>query len=381
VSRRRGADNRWLIPTLLLFVVVPVAGAVTAAVGGGGDDGGEPFFPTRTPASYAITYTVTDMTQSRPTRTTERVQVRRPFESRVEVADAGGRVIGARASRLGALATQGGDGRWRELSLGPALATGDLRPGPALRDALERGWIDVRGRKEVVGRRCQVFRSGSTIAAGTLQRLARGGRDFADTCIDEAGLVLEEEWHIGGRRVQRRVAPAVDERAGSFDSAPDAEPVGESDGGGSSVEVKREGLPPGFFLDLRQAPSGFEHRGRYAVVPPRVDVGRNPLSQSSQAVSTAIVDVWVKGADMLVVEQGTRTDPNVGLPVPTTPVDVDLGPLGRGQGFVDFRTSEVRAELPAGAFVRIYGTLPLAELTRVAKQLEPRTDGTGLIPA
>lgn len=389
MSRRGGrGSSPWLLPTVLLFVVIPLAGAVAVAVGGSDDgDGasdGPVLLPRRTPLAYSVTYDVEDTTQERPTRTVEVLEVRRPFESRLSVRDASGRVLNERASRLGALATRGADGRWRELALGPALPTGDLRPGPALEDALARGWIQARGRRELLGRRCQVFRAGGSVSAGTLHRLRPGGRDFADACIDGSGIVLEETWHIGGRRVQRRVATWVDDRAtlesSSLAPPTETERIGPDQGGGSSVLVRRDGLPPGFFLDLSRPPNGFRHEGRFAVVPPKVDVGRNPLSPSNQAVSTAIADVWARGPDILVVEQGTVSDPNLALPEPTEPVDVDLGTLGRGTGYIDLRTSEVRAPLPAGAFVRVYGTLSLRELTAVAKALQPRTDGTGLVP-
>src|SRR5207247_7133823 len=87
-----------------------------------------------------------------------------------------------------------------------SLPGGDVRAGPVLEDALGAGVIERREQREVAGRRCQVYRSKDTAAGATLAPATDPTRQHADTCIDEAGVVLEEVVVTDGHQSRRRLA-------------------------------------------------------------------------------------------------------------------------------------------------------------------------------
>jgi len=390
-------SNRWIIPTVLLFVVLPVGGALFQAFGGDdpssdaeelrGDRSGSvslgrsrtPLLPdpAALPETYSIVYVATDTASEKVSITNEEVQVRRPFDARVTVRDGAeigkGDIRGLRVSRLTKIATRGSDGQWTVFDIPPALATTDVRFGAALDQALADGAIAVRERRRVEGRVCQVFRAGSSLQAGTLTPYQPGSPDFADVCIDEEGLVLEEVWSIDGKRVLRRLAAEVqtdvDLRDDRFAIPADARTVPPSQGGGSARPVDPQSRPPGAFRELppEAVPEGFELLGRWAVVSPRLDVMRDPTKPADPGSTASTVTVYVRGADVLVVDQGALTGSGT-LPTAAATRPANLGPLGQGEAITDFRMNEVRAQ-SGSDFVRIYGTLPIPLLVEAAHAL------------
>ena len=396
------ADNRWLVPALLLFVALPVGFAVFQAIGASdGADGLEearedragstslgrsaaPLLPTRVPRSYEIHYVSTDTARDPVAVSNEIRQVRRPFHARVttrEGAEPGrGKVLGQRISNDTTLATAGADGKWLVLEVGPTLATGDLRFGPALDRALAEGDVVARERRRVGGRTCQVFRAGSSLQAGSLTPYERGSSSYADVCIDDAGLVIEEVWVLDGKRVQRRLATAVREENdlddGLFTLPTEAARLSVQEGGGSATALTLDSRPPGPFYELPEParPPGFELVGRFALITPRLEVMRDPTNQSQPSSTTSVATVYVNGPDVLVVDQGTLTG-SATLPEAPTSRDVDLGLVGQGTAFSVFRTNEVRARR-GGDYLRIYGTLALEQLLEVTRSLTVTEGGT-----
>jgi hypothetical protein len=403
MTRRGGGRDRWVIPTLVLFVGLPVGLAVAQAFRGSssGDEqlerlredrtgssfvapAGAPLLPAREPASYDITYALVDTSREPVSRSNERRQVRRPFHARVTTRDGDvvgrGALLGQRISNPTSLATAGRDNRWLLLEIGPALATSDLRFGPALDLALAEGDLAVRERRRVQGRTCQVFRAGSSVQAGNLTPYEPGSSSWADVCIDEAGLVLEEIWTIDGVRAQRRLAVDVkedvelDDRL--FELPADATEVPTTEGGGSATPLTLDSRPPGAFYELPPAavPEGLSLTGRYALVTPRLEIQRDPTSAERPSSTTSVVSVYEGGPDLLVIDQGSLTG-SADLPEAPTSRPVDLGLLGQGTAFTDFRTNEVRV-VRGSEFVRISGTLPLERLLEVARRLTVAEGGT-----
>lgn len=396
--RTRGdAGNRWLIPAVILFVVLPVGGAIASAFLGG-DDGEAteasrlrndrsgsvslgvepvPLLPERAPETYAIVYLVTDTATDEVNRSHEELQVRRPFDARAITRDGHdvgrGAVRSQRVSRLTKLAISSTGGQWTLFDIPPALATGDVRFGPALDQALADDQVEVRERRRVAGRECQVFRAGSSLQAGILSPYTKGAASFADVCVDEDGLVLEEVWTLNGKRVQRRVATEVqtdvDLRDERFALPDNPRTIPARDGGGSARPVDPASRPPGAFRVLpdTDVPDGFTLAGRWAVVSPRLDVMRDPLSTGQPNSTSSLVDVYTRGADVLVVDRGAVTGTGA-LPEAEAAQPVELGALGLGVAITDFRMNEVRSQ--AGAdFVRVYGTLPIPLLIEAARAL------------
>src|SRR5205085_1271869 len=94
------------------------------------------------------------------------------------------------------------------------------------------------------------------------------------------------------------------------------------------VTISDTSRPPGLtFWEPSQAPAGFSHLGRFAVVPPQPPAGtRGP----PPALSTAIDDVYGRGPDVIVVEQGPAAGARASQPPGGQ--DVDLGALGQRRG-------------------------------------------------
>ena len=116
--------------------------------------------------------------------------------------------------------------------------------------------------------------------------------------------------------------------------------------------------------------------GRYATVPLTAEL----LKPDSKKVIAGLVDVYVRGADGVVVDRGGKLDQSsVGPEDLGSLVDargVDLGPLGNGQvgigGFGPFGYREVRVTQPGGRYVVVAGTLTEDQLIAIARSLRPR---------
>src|SRR5205085_6718127 len=111
----------------------------------------------------------------------------------------------------GQVAVVGRDGT-KVTDVPPAMAGFDQRLDTVMGEALKDATLVRRERRRVAGRDCQVYRA----AAPLVERLTPfdpHGPDYADECIDEAGLLLEETWFDGGSLLRHRVATEVAERA------------------------------------------------------------------------------------------------------------------------------------------------------------------------
>lgn len=392
---------------MLLFVAAPVAFAVAQAVRStAGDDdsiearredrrgstqirsSGDVRLPDRVPLSYDITYLSTDTSRDPVTVTNERHQVRRPFHARVTIRQGdepgSGDIVGQRVSTETSLATAGRDARWLLLEIGPAIATSDLRFGSSLEQALAEGDFHPREQRRVEGRTCQVFRAGSSVQAGNLVPYEPGADSWADVCIDDAGLVLEELWVLDGRRVQRRLAIDVEEDVefddDLFDAPDDATALAVGEGGGSVTRLTPDSRPPGLFHELPSdvLPDGFTLMGKYALITPRLELARDPTAEAKPQSTSSVATVYVRGPDVLVVDQGNLTGDGTLPPAPTGR-DVDLGRLGQGTAFTDLRANEVRA-LRGSEYLRVYGTIPIQQLLAVTRELAV-VEGGSLTPA
>jgi len=305
--------------------------------------------------SYRITYRVRVAAGDDVTESIETIAVERPFRSRVEVSIDGDRT-GRRVSRFGALAIEG-DGGMRVLAVPPALGTSDVRPDAALPDAVERGLAERREVREVAGRRCRVYRVGSTVSDGTLVPLGTTTGEHADVCVDGDGLVLEEWWVQQGDALRHRLATEVEIGAPlardlfELDGEP---PPGPSDG--SVTVVPTPDPPPPSVLA-----GGHRWLGRYEITTAAL---QQPGSVEAAPARMSVVDVWTSGADFVVLEQA----PGTLAPTPYGMAIVVPG-VGRAELVVDLRATELRLTTADGSTVRLYGTVSASELTAIAGAL------------
>ena len=399
MARTAARSGGWLLPTVLLFVLLPVGFAVFTAVRGGEDDtqdrpelsrdgskqvDGDPDEPLalgEEPDSYRVVYRIERYDPDKVQVSEDRITVRRPFDGRVQ-SFIDGRKTGDRASRFGFLIITTGEGP-RTLVSPPSPATGDVRLAPALADATEEGWLDVRERREVLGRECQVYRAGSTVVAGTLVPVNSKAGERSDFCVDETGLLLEEVWFKDGLPLQRRIATSLevgkDYPDELFRLAEDEQAISMEQGNGFIREVDPASAFDGTVYRLTTPPEGAQYVGRYVVQPPTLSPFQNPLdTPTERREQVSMIDVWVRGADTLIFSQTIAADVSA---VPTdakTAKRFELGPIGEAATVLDLRSNEVRAALPEARFLRIAGTYERDELVDLAGSLRAE-EGKGLV--
>jgi hypothetical protein len=249
--------------------------------------------------------------------------------------------------------------------------------------ARQAGLLQFGKDDTVAGRRCRVVRSAQSLRTAPLLPLEHRATSYVDTCVDEAGLILREqivrEGAVASSRTAVRVDVGVTAAARGAYSATGA-PTPSGQGGGSIAALTPHSLPPGTTWTLPRPPKGFSLRGRYVVVVPQASaLGAGGSAAASEAPASQVVtleDVYVRGPDVIVVEQGGSTN-NARFAPPAGGRPVDLGVLGRGQLVLAATASSVVGE-PAGEskFVRVTGTVDPRLLIRTARALVSIDNGS-----
>lgn len=333
---------------------------------------------------YAVTYRVEGFTDDGgAVIDLERRWVRPPYASRVETVPADDEEAlptFLQISDFGVLQTGREDEEPLVLRSEPAIAPGDVRVGADLDAALDAGVLEWRHEERtILDRRCQVFRAGSPVDVATLGPSDASEESWADLCIGDDGLMLQEEWIFGGEPFRRRTAVEIDTSprlaAGLFDATGT---VTDGPEGGLLTELTEASVPPGVaFYALEAAPTGFTRRGRFGYSPPREVVD---LSAAEPAKVALILDVYEDGdGGILVVANGGTSNNSALVEVGPDDVTVDLGALGEAEIVLGLRQNELRVGFERGRFLRVWGTLDVAELTAVARSLTPTTDPNGQV--
>jgi hypothetical protein len=310
----------------------------------------------RVPHAYRIAYRTETFSGAGPAVSRSTTIVQRPFASRV------GDSVESFARHA-----ERGSSFW--IAPGPPAA--DRRPDAVIEEGIEDGYLLARETRRVAGRVCRVFRAGGSSVASSLPRLETA-KEMTDVCVDEAGLVLEEVTFADDEITRRTVATSVSERDdGERIKAP--KPRGDARQVGSVIELEPDSrLPGGTFWELEDGPKGFEPIGRYSVVPAGQPGFSDPMSRTT--VITFVSEVWTRGPDVFVVEQGATQgadafgrDPNARR--------VKAGKLGTGELRYSMLASEVRFDTGGTRFARVRGTLPPSELLAIARDLRGRPEG------
>jgi hypothetical protein len=332
------------------------------------------------PDRYRITYRVS--APGAPDHI-EEMWVDRPFASVVRDLSGGVPYI-ERVTRLGelVLAGTGPEAALVHVPLMPAPT--DIRLDAVLGAALHLHRLVARGTTTVGGQRCQTFRSAAPLASGPLG-VVNSGSMYVDSCIDARGLLVGESTVRDGKVVARReaISVAVGLAAGTDrDAAMNGVKPATNHGGGGVRALTLDSRPSsGPFWDVPRAPDGYVHAGRYAVVPSQPQAyedrsGLNALGVPGSLVAS-IDDVYVRGRDAIVIEQGSTVNDAKFSP-PTGGENIDLGSvLGRGQLLLSASASEVAAEPHEGRrFVRVIGTATPDELIAIARSMRLQPAGT-----
>ena len=304
--------------------------------------------------------------------TIEDLAVDRPFTSRRVTRSAPDAPVTEEETSFGRIATGTGSATPQVIATTPTPA--DDRIDAILEDALEAGVLVAREERRVAGERCRVVRSGAS--RDVLDRPTP--TSYVDTCVSADGLVLERWTVEGGRPVEQRVVTNVDREPSEplTPRLPTEPTLDINTGGGFVRRADPTSEPPGEFVVLDAPPDGFTFEGRFTVIPAQA-----ALSDPEQrdAVVAGTTDVYRRDGDVILLDRGaTRGTVRVFEPHPQATA-VDLGPLlGPGEALTTWRGSEVRVTRPGGRFVRISGTVPLAQLQELARALRQTPGGDGL---
>jgi hypothetical protein len=328
------------------------------------------------PTAYNVVYRFDSYGSSGTNTTTEEFTVQRPFNGKV-VAKSG--------------APPGTDRQWQATSnfglyesttaqnssqvqhAAPQPALGDFRLDATLSDLVSTGTFAARERRTVLGRECQVYRTGQPLESFSTQPAS--ATDYTDVCIDSSGLMLEEVSVQAGKLAERVIATSVDDHStpadGTFTIS--GTPATIANGGSEFTAIDANAAPaPGYWV-LGTIPDGYQHQGRYLL---RVQAN-SPASSAPTTTTTTVagaapvtadgwVDVYVNGDKTIIIQQGpTAAEPQN---APTTGASVQIGSLGSAQA-----TTELTANLliahpatPGAWFVSVTGTVPMATLQQIA---------------
>lgn len=346
----------------MVGAVVVVAAAVVAAVGlsltGGSPGvalGGEALA-----GRYQVVYQVT--TSNAPTRRWEVLTVTDPFDvsDLTYTADprSGARPAAGSVSTYDALYDLRG-GRLQLVTYRqPALGSGDQALVAELGDLTQRGLATrLTGRRTVAGVGCDELRV-SEPPAGPLTPIGRSGHD--DLCLTRSGVELSETWTLGGKVVLRRAA--VEVTIGSADRriAVGPAPAPGAPGAEALVAVSRPAAAT--FLLAPPTPSGFE------AMPSVHAITHDPTDLTRVA---DVSDVWAfrRGGALITVEAGTGQTPWNDSGVPTR--NVLLKQLGPAVTVLRSDGPQVQVQMGGGRWVRVGGTVALAQLVSYASELVP----------
>jgi hypothetical protein len=316
----------------------------------------------RTLSNYRIVYRVEDLAGAEKIVSTRELAVRRPFDSALEQRGGpppGGQVQSRVVTTFGLYSSTSAAAATLVVGTRPGPPVGDLRLDVMLPDLVADGRLVRAGNDRVVGRDCRVFRTREPLADNSPPPPTPD--DHTDLCIDAHGLVLREEWVLGGRLTRRTTAVAVEERpllrASLFETTADPIPV---ERGGIEL-VEANDTPATWTIS---APADYRRRGSYmllSALPPVEGIARPPQATR--------VDVYVSGPRLLVVEQGQLQG---AAEAPEASRRIDVPGVGRGYLVSSARSTVITVYPDAVTFVRLSGTMPAAALERLAGQLQRR---------
>ena len=334
--------------------------------GSRGISSGTPFHIGTIPTSFYARFEVTTFAGGKPVVTTEKTWVERPFASRIETWS-GTKLSSVRQSAFGAFANISPSSEPLAIAVGPSLGSGDLRVDVALIDAVRRHVIEKREKRNVYGRVCQIYRAGGPVSAGDLTTYRAGASEYADFCVDRDGIVIEEWWVRNNSLLRRRVARLVHVgrvRASAFRIT--VRPTPGMDTG--SIDQVPDNDATVKLWTLAEAPKGFVHLGRFAVVLPSAASANPNPSPVPAPPTSSVTDVYTSGPNLVVVDQSPALASAAAAENRPT-IKITIAGLRNAVLILDGRSNEVRADTPDGSFVRVAGTLAPSRLIALARSL------------
>ena len=330
-----------------------------------------------TPTAYHVVYRLDSYSQGKATSTTQDFTIRRPFDANIVVktgAPPGAATTASYIGNLGLFQQKSAGGSPNVSRGAPQMSLGDFRFDASLGDLVAQSLFVARERREVLGHECQVYRTGQPVEAGSVAGPAADS--YADVCISSDGLLLEEVTVLANALSERRIATTIDVTAKPADSlfAITATPRPLAQGGEELNPISAVSAPtPGYWL-LDAPPTGYELQGRYVLrVPATPDTSTSTTTTTvagqAPAAKESYIDVYVNGQKAIFIEQGPKAaEPSTSA---SSGAAVDAGGLGTAHVAVGVVSNTLAAAPKATVpwFVHVTGSVPLAELEKVASSL------------
>ncbi|HEV8298651.1 MAG TPA: hypothetical protein VGQ20_15195 [Acidimicrobiales bacterium] len=388
--RRRRRNRRVFAGAAVFVVVVGVVGAVWLTR----DDDGSPNFSLRSdivskdadriaitgdPKSYRVTYKVESYSGEDATVSTEELTIRRPFDGLVVFRNGeppGSDVDQQYAGTLTSYMFSTGTNAPETSVTKPAPSVGDMRLDATLDDLIATGELQPRETRRVVDRDCTVYRTGEIVQTLTVKDPT--DTDYADVCVDDTGLLLEELAVSGGDLVLRVTATDVQlEPEGVTDATFVLPGVATStDDGTQLVEIPVATTPAAGYWQFSTPPEGYTLKGRYlyrqpASTPESSTSTTTPDTTTTTAAPAPIetyYDVYVNGTRSVIVHQGPTTgEPTVDS---AHTKQVDGGALGEAILVSGLLGTTVTAHPADGWFVQVNAVLPGSTSEAIVRTLQ-----------
>jgi hypothetical protein len=339
-----------------------VAGGVAAVMVATGSGGGSDVRASVLPGAYEIVYLVETGANGPPVPTWEVLDATGPLAASDLTYHQDPRFGAAPAS--GTVSTAPGlyDLANGKLSLvserEPGLASGAQALGAELPDLFRWGLAaDLHQSQTLAGRTCRLVRM-SEPPAGPITALSGGDHD--DLCIDSSGLTLSESWTYKGRVVLTRRAEEVELGAPDTSIRGLAAPPAAIGSAPARSVITLGPVTGPSFLPTPAPPSGF------AIEEP-VEVTADNPQQPGALLFEAEEWAFLSGGRVVTVTAGEGAAPWDDSTVPTK--SSSLAGLGRAVEVLRSDGPELQVQLPGARWVRVRGTVSLAELVRYASSL------------
>jgi len=249
----------------------------------------------------------------------------------------------------------------------PGPPSGDELLSTEMPEMLRRGLADDRHSvRRVAGQACRMFRLAEP-PSGAIVAVRSTAPDHDDVCLSGSGVLLAEEWTYHGSVVLQRTAINEQEsvssglRAGSAPAAPGTDGATPPPRAAATVTTDPQVRS---VLAAPPVPAGFASFG-----PPVAFRLPDPTSPSATAAMSAVW-TFVNGGRVVTVEAGSTRGGQLPWQAGDTVTEpVVLRGLGDAQTAVRSDGAEVRVELGARGWVRVRGTIPMADLVAYAQGL------------
>jgi hypothetical protein len=329
------------------------------------------------PTAYTFTYRVDTYSSDDGSDavSTQTFAVRRPFDANiVSKADAppGGAQQWSVTASLDLAQNSSTDQAASAKPYVPTAPPGDYRFDASLDDLVADGTFVLGDRRTLLGRECQVYRTGSPLESYEVTVPTK--TDYSDVCIDGSGLVLEELSVASGKVTFHQVATAVDPAATVGDDTfkITATPTSAADGGSELNEIDATTAPVADYWSFTQVPTGYTLQHRYvlrqSIADPEADTSDTTVTPTTIIVES-YVDLYVDGINMIVVHQGpSSVEPGFDSALAKDVATTNLGTVKAASGVAGSIVSAT-ATTPASWFVQVSGTIPRADLVADVGQL------------